>query len=88
MIKPLQSKKMSILNKIVTKFKDLAKDITDKRGKKHRTYTIEDIFLSAFAVFFMQSPSWLSFQRNMQEQKGKNNAKTLFDINKVPTDVH
>ena len=36
----------------------------------------------------MQSPSWLSFQRNMQEQKGKNNAKTLFDIDKVPTDNH
>ena len=36
----------------------------------------------------MQSPSWLTFQRNMQEQKGKNNAKTLFDIDKVPTDNH
>ena len=79
---------MSILSEIITKFKKLAKNIPDKRSQKHQTYTIEDIFLSAFAVFFMQSPSRLYFQRNMQKRRGKNNANTLFDINKIPTDNH
>ena len=36
----------------------------------------------------MQSPSRLYFQRNMQKRRGKNNANTLFDINKIPTDNH
>jgi hypothetical protein len=79
---------MSILRKTINKFKDIAKHITDKRSQKHQIYTIEDIFMSAFAVFFIQSSSWLSFQRNMQEEKGKDNAKALFGIDKIPTDNH
>ena len=46
---------MSILRKTINKFKDIAKHITDKRSQKHQIYTIEDIFMSAFAVFFIQS---------------------------------
>ena len=42
--------------------------------------------MSAFAVFFLQSPSWLSCQRAMQGEKGGNNARTLFGIGAVPTD--
>jgi len=44
--------------------------------------------MSAFAVFFLQSPSWLSCQRAMQGEKGENNARTLFGIGTVPVDNH
>jgi len=44
--------------------------------------------MSAFAVFFLQSPSWLSCQRAMQGKKGENNARTLFCVGTVPTDNH
>lgn len=47
-----------------------------------------DTGLSAFAVFFMQSPSFLDFQQTMQETQGKNNAHTLFNVFQIPTDNH
>jgi hypothetical protein len=36
----------------------------------------------------MQSPSFLEFQRTMQETQGKNNAQTLFGVFEIPTDNH
>lgn len=60
----------------------------DRRTGKNTTYTMTDAGLSAFSVFFMQSPSFLDFQRTMQETQGKNNAQTLFDAFKIPTDNH
>lgn len=60
----------------------------DKRNGKNKQYSIEDIALSAFSIFFTQSPSFLAFQRSMQNNKGVNNAKSLFDIQKIPTDNH
>jgi hypothetical protein len=47
---------------------------------------MKDISFSAFAVFFCQSPSFLAYQRLMQEARGSNNGRTLFGIQKLPTD--
>lgn len=59
---------------------------TDRRTGKNSQYTMTDAALSAFSVFFMQSPSFLDFQRTMQETQGKNNAQTLFGVFRIPTD--
>ena len=74
---------------------DLAKQLrmtfqtfTDKRRGKNTRYTIEDAALSAFSVFFMQSPSFLEYQRTMQEAHVKSNAQTLFGVHQIPTDNH
>ncbi len=58
----------------------------DKRTGKNTRYSIREAALSAFSVFFTQSPSFLSHQRLMQRQKGGNNAKTIFSIRAIPTD--
>jgi hypothetical protein len=60
----------------------------DRRTGKNTTYTMEDIGLSAFAVFYTQCPSFLAAQKTMQENKGRSNAQTLFQIEKVPCDNH
>nr|QNO46175.1 hypothetical protein LJAJCFKK_00027 [Methanosarcinales archaeon ANME-2c ERB4] len=60
----------------------------DKRTGKNLTYTIEDIVLSAFSVFFIQSPSFPDYQRTMKKTNGTSNAKTLFKIEKIPSDNH
>jgi hypothetical protein len=60
----------------------------DRRTGKNTNYTMTDAGLSAFSVFFMQSPSFLDFQRTMQETQGKNNAQTLFGVFQIPTDNH
>lgn len=61
---------------------------SDRRTGKNTNYTMTDAGLSAFSVFFMQSPSFLDFQRTMQETQGKNNAQTLFGTFQIPTDNH
>jgi hypothetical protein len=45
-----------------------------------------DFGLSAFAMFFMQSSSFLSFQRRMEEGQGRSNCQSLFGIERIPSD--
>jgi len=33
-------------------------------------------------------PSFLSFQRNMERSRGRNNARSLFQVERIPTDNH
>lgn len=47
---------------------------------------MEDAALSAFAIFFTQSPSFLDSQVRMQKQQGKNNAASLFGVHQIPSD--
>ena len=49
-------------------------------------YRVSDAAVSAFAVFFMQSPSFLAHQRDMQRSKGRNNAQSLFGVQQIPSD--
>jgi hypothetical protein len=44
-----------------------------------------DAGMSAFSVFFMQSPSFLDFQVRMQKARGRNNASSLFGIEQIPS---
>lgn len=58
----------------------------DRRHRAQAKYTMADAVLGAFAVFFMQSPSFLAHQRDMQRLKGHNNAASLFGLDEVPSD--
>ena len=58
----------------------------DKRSGENTRYSLRDAALSAFSVFFTQSPSFLSHQQMMQRQKGSNNACSIFSITKIPSD--
>jgi len=60
----------------------------DRRTGKNKKYTMEDIGLSALAVFYTQCPSFLAAQKAMQENKGQSNAQTLFQIVDIPCDNH
>ena len=42
--------------------------------------------LSAFAMFFMQSASFLAYQRTMEKGHGRSNCGTLFGIGRIPSD--
>jgi hypothetical protein len=63
-------------------------NFTDQRTGKNSKYTMTDAGLSAFSVFFMQSPSFLDFQRTMQGTQGQSNVQTLFGAFQIPTDNH
>ena len=60
----------------------------DKRKGDDATYTMTDIGLSAFSLFFMQSESFLSYQRSLEEGRKTSNCHTLFGMAKIPTDNH
>jgi len=71
---------------IVNYFRQTWHTLPDKRDQDNNnlTYPVLDVALSAFSVFFMQSPSFLAHQRDMKRRKGKSNADTLFKIEHIP----
>jgi hypothetical protein len=54
----------------------------------YASYRIDDIGMAAFAVFFMQSPSFLAHQRRLEHGHGRSNCESLFAIAKIPSDTH
>jgi hypothetical protein len=60
--------------------------LPDRRTGRNRIYEMTDAALGAFAVFFVQSPSFLAHQRDMQRVRGHNNAQSLFGVDQVPSD--
>lgn len=58
----------------------------DVRTGDNTTYSMCDFGLSAFSAFFAQSPSFLAYQKSMQQNTGNNNARTLFGVEQIPCD--
>jgi hypothetical protein len=56
----------------------------DYRTGANSQYEIADAGLGAFSVFYMQAPSFLAHQRDMQKRKGQNNAQSLFEMETIP----
>jgi hypothetical protein len=73
-------------NELVEALRAVCTALPDRRTGKNRSYTMEDFALSAFAVFFTQSPSFLAHQRAMQTARGHNNARSFFEIEAIPCD--
>jgi len=72
----------------VASFRQVLSLLTDKRTGKNTRYGMEDAALSAFSVFFTQTPSFLAYQRMMEGSKGKSNAQSLFGVHRIPSDNH
>ena len=80
---------MNILEGLIDKLRDVSSCVFDKRtSTKNVKYPMEVFSLSAFAMFFMQSYSFLSWQRRMEIGKGASNCQGLFCIEQIPTDNH
>jgi len=60
--------------------------VPEHRSGENTRYEISDAGLSAFSVFFMQSPSFLEYQRVMEGKRGRNNARSLFGVEVIPSD--
>jgi len=58
----------------------------DKRTGQNTKFSMNNVGMGAFSLFFTQNPSFLSFQTIMQKKKGKNNAQSLFGISEIPSD--
>jgi hypothetical protein len=78
---------MQVLEQLLSGLKDVCAGFPDARTGAV-TYSMADIGLSAFSLFFMQSESFLSHQRSLEEGRKMSNCQTLFGMERIPTDNH
>jgi hypothetical protein len=55
-----------------------------RKPSPNTRYTIQNAALGAFGIFFMQSPSFLEYQRHLHHRQGQDNAQTLFGVEPIP----
>jgi hypothetical protein len=58
------------VDRFITGLKALATRLPDKRTGQNIRYTLGDIVLGAFAVFFLQCSSFLARQQALKQRKG------------------
>lgn len=75
-----------IFNEIVKELHRSFEKLPDYRTGENTRYEIKDAALSAFSMFFIQSNSFLAYQRLMEERKGKSNVHSLFGVERIPSD--
>ena len=80
--------KNTVIDDTIARFKTLGPQLPDKRTGKNCQYTMSDIILGAFAIFFLQCPSFLARQKAMQQQRGRSNTTALFSMERTPCDNH
>lgn len=79
---------MSALDELLGELRVVCAGLTDRRRAVDCTYTMADIGIGAFSLFFMQSPSFLAHQEALAVGGGRSNCLTLFGMEKIPTDNH
>jgi hypothetical protein len=81
---------VSILEELITGLREVCAGLPDRRTGPRRDddYTMADIGLGAFSMFFMGSPSFLAHQRALAEGHGRSNCETLFGMSAIPSDAY
>jgi hypothetical protein len=79
---------VSAVEELIGALSEVCAGLPDKRTGPRRDgdYSMADIGLSAFSIFFMRSPSFLSHQRALEEGHGRSNCETLFGMAAIPSD--
>ncbi len=78
---------MEFLDTLVAGVRSACASFPDARRGDVR-YSMADIGMSAFSVFFMQSESFLAHQRSQEVGRATSNCRTPFGMAAVPTDNH
>jgi len=77
---------MQVLASLLGCLRRCLEGFPDQRRGTNTTYGIADFGMAAFSAFFMQSPSFLDFQRRLESEDARSNCQTLFEIPEIPTD--
>jgi hypothetical protein len=73
---------------LIREFDQVIATFPDFRKGKNISKSLNDAALGAFSVFFTQNPSFLSYQKMMQESRGENNATNLFGVEEILSENH
>jgi hypothetical protein len=76
---------MKLLPSLLAGLRAVCAAFPDARKGRGGNIAMADFGLSAFAMFFMQSASFLSFQRALEKGRGRSNCQSLFGIEKIPS---
>ena len=79
---------MVILDELLAGVKEACAGFPDKRKSADVVFSMADIGLSAFSLFFTQSESFLAYQRALEGERNTSNCHTLFGMAKIPSDNH
>lgn len=74
------------ITKLIKDLEGELEQVPEHREGKNAHYELVDAGMAAFAVFFVQSPSFLAAQREMKGRKGQSNAEKLFGLREIPSD--
>jgi hypothetical protein len=74
----------NVINQARARFSELP-DIRKTATANNLKYAVGDAALSAFSVFFTQSPSFLDYPVRLPKKYGKNNAQSLFGRHQIPS---
>src|SRR5580693_9173584 len=77
---------MQLLTSLLAGLKAVCVTFPDARKGRGGNITTADFGLSAFSMFFMQSASFLAYQRALEKGQGRSNGQTLFGIGRIPSD--
>ena len=77
---------MQLLPSLLSELQAVCATFPDPRKGRGGNIAPTDFGLSAFAMFFMQSASFLAYQRTMEKGHGRSNCRTLFGIGRIPSD--
>jgi hypothetical protein len=71
---------MQLLPSLVAGLKAVCATFPDARKGRGGNIEISDFGVSAFSMFFMQSGSFLAYQRALETGQGRSNCQSLFGI--------
>jgi len=74
------------LGTLLEGFRLAASGLPDSRRGSNKRFTLTDAAGSALAPLFLQDPSFLSFQRRIEDEEARSNCQSLFGIGRIPTD--
>src|ERR1700722_12235908 len=77
---------MQLLPSLLAGLRAVCATFPDARKGRGGNIEIVDFGLSAFSMFFMQSASFLAYQRALEKGQGRSNGQTLFGIGRIPSD--
>ena len=77
---------MQLLPSLIAGLTAVCSTFPDARKGRGGNIEISDFGLAAFSMFFMQSASFLAYQRALEKGQGRSNGQTLFGIGRIPSD--
>jgi hypothetical protein len=80
-------KPSKVFGRLIEEIQRQFERLPDHRRGENTRYEIKDAAVSAFGIFFTQTPSFLAHQRMLEKSKGRSNVQSIFGVESIPSDA-